>query len=225
MNAVVQHQPTMSSREIAKLCEKQHKNVLRDIREMVDQLVRDGSDLSHLREDRDSRGYVRCVHLDKELTETLITGYSIPIRHKVIRRLHELERAIQQATPLPAPPAANDAAVEFGKLALAHLPNLGDNSKQALLSHLSELAFGQRLIPLPIVEQHLMQAGEVGELLGITPNKVGRLANAHGLKTAEFGEYRLDKSRHSSKQVESFFYNQAGLARLREITGASSPVS
>lgn len=225
MNAVVQHQPTMSSREIAKLCEKQHKDVIRDIRVMVKSLEDDGADLRHLMEEKDGRGYTRCFRLDKELTETLITGYSIPLRHKVIRRLHELERAIYPATPLPAPPAANDAAVEFGKLALAHLPNLGDNSKQALLSHLSELAFGQRLIPLPRVEQHLMAAGEVGELLGISGNKVGRLANAHGLKTPEFGEIRLDKSRHSSKQVESFFYNQAGLARLREIVEASVPVS
>ena len=111
--------------------------------------------------------------------------------------------------------AANEAAVEFSKLALAHLPNLGENSKQALLSHISELAFGQRLIPLPKVEEHLMTAGEVGRLLGISGAMVGRLANANGLKVPEYGEFRLDKSRHSSKQVESFVYNAAGLDRLR----------
>jgi len=47
---------TMSSNEIATLCEKEHKNVLRDIRVMLAEL-KDGSDLSHVRETRDSRGY------------------------------------------------------------------------------------------------------------------------------------------------------------------------
>lgn len=86
---------TMSSREIAELTSKQHKHVIRDIRAMLDALS-DGPDLGHVHEDRDGRGYTTCFHLDKELTETLITGYSIPLRHKVIRRLNELE---QQSTP------------------------------------------------------------------------------------------------------------------------------
>lgn len=220
MSAVALQQATMSSREIAKLCDKQHKHVLRDIREMLEEIQKDGPVLDHLKEDKDSRGYTRCFHLDKELTETLITGYSIPLRHKVIRRMHELERAVQQAVPLPAPPAANDSAVEFLKLALAHLPNLPETSKQALLSYGSELAFGQRLIPLPKVEEHLMTAGEVGKLLGVSANKVGRLANANELKVAPYGEFRLDKSAYSSKQVESFYYSAAGVERLRELIPA-----
>lgn len=86
---------TMSSREIAELTGKQHKHVIRDIRAMLDALA-DGPDLGHVHEDRDGRGYTTCFHLDKELTETLVTGYSIPLRHKVIKRLHELE---QQSAP------------------------------------------------------------------------------------------------------------------------------
>lgn len=82
---------TMSSREIAELTGKQHKHVIRDIRSMLDALS-GGPDLGHVREDRDGRGYTTCFYLDKELTETLVTGYSIPLRHKVIKRLHELEQ-------------------------------------------------------------------------------------------------------------------------------------
>ncbi|MFL1404211.1 Rha family transcriptional regulator [Marinobacter sp. M1N3S26] len=89
-------QLTMSSREIAELTGKQHKHVIRDIRAMLDVLA-DGPDLGHVHEDRDSRGYTTCFHLDKELTETLVTGYSIPLRHKVIKRLNELEQ--QQGAP------------------------------------------------------------------------------------------------------------------------------
>lgn len=92
----VAREVTMSSSEIAELTGKLHKNVIRDIREMMDALKEDGSDLSHVREDKDGRGYTSEFHLDRELTETLLTGYSIPLRRKVIHRLHELEQA---ATP------------------------------------------------------------------------------------------------------------------------------
>lgn len=119
--------------------------------------------------------------------------------------------------PRAQKPAANDSAVEFGKMVLEHLPNLGDTSKQALLSHISELAFGQRLIPLPKVEESLKLAGEVGELFGVSAQKIGRLANLHGMKTDQYGEVRLDKSKYSDRQCETFFYNAAAIERFSEI--------
>jgi len=210
----------MSSREIARLTGKQHKNVVRDIREMLQALEEDGSDLSHVAERKDARGYTSEFRLDRELTETLLTGYSVPLRRKVVRRLHELEEATRpkQLEDTVAAPVA--ALVDLAKLTLEHLPNLGENSKQALLSVLTEQALGHKVIPLPKVDEHLMPAGEVGKLLGISGAMVGRLANANGLKISAYGEYRLDKSKHSSKQVESFVYNAAGLGRLRELLAA-----
>ena len=82
---------TMSSSEIASLTEKAHKHVIRDIREMVSDLEKDGPVLGHLTEDKDSRGYTINFHLDRELTDTLLTGYSARMRRAVIRRWHELE--------------------------------------------------------------------------------------------------------------------------------------
>jgi len=60
-------------------------------------------------------------------------------------------------------------------------------------------------------------ASEVGNALGISAAKVGRIANAYGLKTEEFGIFVLDKSRYSSKEVTTFRYNEKGKARLKEI--------
>ena len=82
----------MSSREIATLTDKQHSHVIRDIREMLEAL-KDDPLLDHVQESFDARGYTAEFRLDKELTETLLTGYSIPLRRKVVARLHELERA------------------------------------------------------------------------------------------------------------------------------------
>ncbi len=60
-------------------------------------------------------------------------------------------------------------------------------------------------------------ASEVGNALGISANKVGKIANAYGLKTEEYGVFVMDKSRYSSKEVTSFRYNEKGKARIREI--------
>ncbi len=81
---------TMSSLEIAELTGKQPSNVGRDIRKMLTDLG-DDSKLNHVHEEKDARGYTKAYHLDRELTQTLITGYSAPLRLKVIRRLNELE--------------------------------------------------------------------------------------------------------------------------------------
>jgi len=101
---------TMSSSEIAQLTGKLHKNVIRDIRDMLDALQEDGSDLSHVREDKDGRGYTAEFHLDRELTETLLTGYSIPLRRKVIHRLHELEQIVTPRVIATLPDFSNPAA-------------------------------------------------------------------------------------------------------------------
>lgn len=94
---------TMSSREIAELTGKEHKNVIRDIREMVAVLEKDGADLSHLVERKDGRGYTAEFLLDRTLTETLLTGYSIPLRHRVVTRLRELENVSQHHEPVSIP--------------------------------------------------------------------------------------------------------------------------
>ena len=74
---------------------------------------------------------------------------------------------------------------------------------------------------LPQVEK-TYSASEIGNALGITAAKVGRLANAHGLKTDEYGITVMDKSRYSSKEVASFRYNEKGKAKLREILEGES---
>lgn len=88
---------TMSSREIAELTDKRHDHVMRDIRNMLSELKITDPKFGGTYLDGTGRS-LPCFHLDRELTETLITGYSIPLRHKVIRRLHDLED--QAARPM-----------------------------------------------------------------------------------------------------------------------------
>ncbi|WP_052743366.1 phage antirepressor KilAC domain-containing protein [Pseudomonas veronii] len=103
MNTIVapSNTVTMSSREIAELTGKQHKNVLRDVNVMLESLEKAGSDLSQAVRYMDERGRTSEVRLDRVLTETLLTGYSIPLRHRVVTRLQELEKVSRHSMSLP----------------------------------------------------------------------------------------------------------------------------
>ena len=104
MNTLVAPSNTvsMSSREIADLTGKQHKDVIRDIRVMREALKKDGAKLRHLQEEKDGRGYTAEFQLDRVLTETLLTGYSIPLRHRVVTRLGELEKVSRHTISMPS---------------------------------------------------------------------------------------------------------------------------
>jgi len=84
--------PIMTSREIAELTGKEHKNVTVDIRRMLDDLGEDALKFQRIYFDTMNRQRTE-YHLDREHTECLITGYSAILRMKVIKRLHELEES------------------------------------------------------------------------------------------------------------------------------------
>lgn len=69
---------------------------------------------------------------------------------------------------------------------------------------------------LPQVEK-TYSASEIGNALGISAAKVGKIANAYGLKTDEYGITVMDKSRYSSKEVAAFRYNEHGKQKIKEI--------
>ena len=89
--------------------------------------------------------------------------------------------------------------------------------KQIMCTYASKALSGQELIPLPKAERKTYSATEIGEMLGISANKVGSLANKYNLKTKEYGLMVWDKSRHSNKQVETFRYYDTVIEPLKRI--------
>lgn len=80
----------MRSLEIAALTRKQHRNVLADIRHMLGELGLSTANFSAVYTAGNGQHY-EVINLPRNLTQTLITGYSTPLRHRVIQRLNELE--------------------------------------------------------------------------------------------------------------------------------------
>ena len=88
-------QKTMSTRIIAELCEKEHRNVKRDSEVMFQGLQLDALNFEHIYLDSMNRQQTEYL-LDEELTMTLVTGYNIVLRNRVIKRWKELESQIAQ---------------------------------------------------------------------------------------------------------------------------------
>ena len=101
---IQENQPlTMSSREIADLTGKSHSKVMRDIRNMTKELEQN-PDLDFVCNDSfylsESSGQeYPSYELDRDTTECLLTGYSIALRMKVIKRWKALEKQLEDIKP------------------------------------------------------------------------------------------------------------------------------
>lgn len=106
-------------------------------------------------------------------------------------------------------------ATESAKDICLMFPSLSEKSKQVIYAGLVNPIAGAEIIPLPKLEHTLYTAEDIGKILNISANKVGRIANSLGIKTQENGENILTKSKYSAKQVPNFMYNDKGLEAIR----------
>lgn len=83
---------TMSTREVSSMSGKQHSHVIRDAKLIIDQIIDDPNlDDPYFEISQDGRGYISEIHMDRNLTLCLISGYSVPLRMAIIKRWDELE--------------------------------------------------------------------------------------------------------------------------------------
>ena len=194
------HALTMSSREIAELTGKDLSHVNRDIRAMLDALV-DDPELDHVREDKDARGYTTAFHLGRELTYTLMAGYSVQLRRKVIARWQELEAA-----------QAPDLSTDEGRLLM--IQEL--STKQLALVRENKVQAQQLALAAPkvnffdkVVERTtLMTATQVAQKLGMSAIKLNKhldeldVYSLNVKRARTFKQWVLDKGFGQLKQTE-----------------------
>ena len=154
-----------------------------------------------------------------------------------INRFHEIEQALAEKQPKAIPEGDVKAKEVDARLKNANARLKNANARQAKLlmqiaesveikeykqilnAKATEIITGENLLPLPEAEEKTYTATEIGEMLGISANKVGRLANEHNLKTSEFGKMFYDKAKHSNKQVETFRYYENVIPILEKLNG------
>ena len=107
-------------------------------------------------------------------------------------------------------------------LKLMNVDTLSREYKNILVAKAAEVLAGEPVLSLPKSHQKTHSAKEIGELFGISANKVGRLANLHGLKVSEYGEYYRSKSEYSNKEVDTWVYYDSVIPVLAQLLGRTT---
>lgn len=116
-------------------------------------------------------------------------------------------------------------SLQKAKLMLKLAEQYEGTYRQVLHAHATKEMTGEFLLPLPVLGRQTYSAKEVGDILGISANQVGRLANKHNLKDDTHGQWFKDKSPHSNKEVSTFRYYGDTINELRRFlcTGGALP--
>lgn len=225
----------LDSRLVAEMVEKEHKNLLADIRgyigHMANELKIQPVDFFIESTYLDSKGEPRpcylvtrkgCEFIANKLTGkkgTLFTAAYINAFHAHERALKELSGHVKDDAPLSedtkrllAEAKLNNSRARVSSVWLKIGQMLNEPAhKQLCASYASRELSGAPVIPAPTVEK-TYSATELGEMFGVSSQKIGSIANQNGLKTSAYGMLVLDKSRYSSKEVQAFRYNQKAVA-------------
>ena len=162
---------------------------------------------------RPSQEYFITLDMAKQLAMVENNEKGMQVRKYFI----ECEKKLREVVQPPVQPIGEtEDKLRTIILALEHT-TLSDVAKETAIITSAETLTGISIGYRPQIEQTTYSAKELGDVLGISANRVGRIANAHGLKTKEYGLYYLNKSQHSDKQVEHFRYFEKAIDKFKSI--------
>jgi len=229
---------TIDSREVAEMLEMRHADILRKVDQYVEVLLN-----AKL---RSVDYFIEATYKDKsgktnksylftkmgcEFIANKFTGEKgILFTAKYVKRFNEMQQVIPQIvnelekTKLEIQKTRAEAmALNAKNRAFKTLMQSLDNKK---LSPVAMQVFGLKGLEgifgvdvgnyLPETEK-TYSAEEVGKMLGISANMVGRIANKNGLKVPRYGKFVANKAKDCDKEVESFRYNETGVKILQEL--------
>ena len=91
--------------------------------------------------------------------------------------------------------------------------------KEVCNAKAAEMVTGTPILPLPVAERRTYSAKEIGAMFGVSAHKIGKLANAHHIKTAVYGKLFYSKSEYSAKEVETWRYYDSVIGAFEVILG------
>jgi len=229
---------TLDSREVAEMVGKDHYNLLRDIRTYIEymeggELKIEASDFfiesTYINEQNKTMPCYLVTKQGCEMIANKLTGAKgVQFTAMYVSKFNAMERETEALPPqsgaslrLEAEARLNNsrARVSSEYRKLAEHPDFPKEYKQIMLGKATEALSGELLLPLPKAERQTYSAKEIGDMFGISSNKVGHLTNDNGLKTSEYGLQVWDKSPHSAKQVQTWRYYDSVIPALARLVG------
>lgn len=103
---------------------------------------------------------------------------------------------------------------------MQHIDTKSESYKGILMAYAANTAAGQLVLPLPKSDfGKTYSATDIAQILGVSRNKVGRIANEYGIKTDQYGQWYHDIT-PTGKQVDNFRYNDAAIEKFKEIVNS-----
>ena len=162
---------------------------------------------------RPSIGYFISLDMAKELSMVERNEQGKEARRYFI----ECEKKLNSTTTTQVQVVGKAEDATRAALLLSQHLNIKGPALETFLVTTVERIIGVEIPYRPLIEQRTYSAAEIGDVLGISANKVGRIANAHGLKTDDYGMLYLSKSQHGPKQVETWRYYDCAIDRFKSI--------
>ena len=220
------NQVEVSSRQVAEKFGKQHKDVLENIRNI---LVAENSATKFYQESiHEYRGQRFPEYLMNRDGFTLLAmGFTgkdaLQWKMKYIAAFNEMEQALNskpvstlKAREVEARLNNSRARVASTFLKVAQMTDLPEY-KHICQQKAAEVLSGLPLLPMEEAKEITYSATDIGKMLGVSANKIGKIANQHNLKTPQYGKLFYSKSEHSCKEVETFRYYECAILKFREI--------
>lgn len=179
-NSLIETTGRMNSIDIAKLIGKRHSNVIRDIRNISQQLdIQDGLNFELVKY-KDSKGEDRpCYLLTQEGCLCLASGYDANLRMRIINRWKELE--LQNKKQSFVLPNFNDPVIAARAWA-----DQMEKAKILELKNNEQAAYIEEQAPLVNLGEAIMKYDD-----DITINELSKILCQNGINT---GEHRLRKT-------------------------------
>ena len=194
MTDLILHKETMSSLEIARLTEKRHDAILRDIRNLLNQGVNAHNFVEV--EYTDKKGEKRpCYELTKKGCLILASGYDAKLREKIIDRWEELEKEKQNGnfqtpqTYIEALEALVASEKEKERLAL-------ENEQQQETIELQQQELTQSAPKVSYYDNHLQSVNtqtstQVAKQIGMDAEKLHKKLKEIGIIYRQSGQWIL----------------------------------
>lgn len=230
------NQVVVSSRQVADNFGKDHKHVLEGVRTI---LAAENSATKFFRQSTfENRGKQYPEYLmNRDGFSLLVMGFTgekaLEWKVKYINAFNAMEQKLRNKE-LEKPKQANERdkamllnaqsrqATLFMKLSeRSSIPEF----KRIMEAYAANSLAGKEIVSLPEVKEKTYSATDIGNMLGVSKNRIGVLANANGMKCDRYGKLFYDKSPYSGKEVETFRYYECAIVKFKELLDSTCKAS
>ena len=230
------NQVVVSSRQVAENFGKEHKHVLENIRAIL--AAENPATKFFYESTFTNRGKQYPEYLmNRDGFSLLVMGFTgekaLEWKVKYINAFNAMEQELRnKELEKPKQASERDKAMLLNAQSrqAALFMKLSERSsipefKRVMEAYAANSLAGKEIVSLPEAKEKTYSATDIGNILGVSKNKIGVLANANGMKCDKYGKLFYDKSPYSGKEVETFRYYECAIDKFKELLDSTCKAS